>query len=574
MNRLLLYIYIALFPVIGMKYKLFPVSGYETIFILCGLSLVLLVLSLPSYKNPADSVVHLSPASCFLLLFYGWAALGYFYTVDADNGFPIAIEYLGAACLYLALLLFFRNEAEVKNLLWIFLVSAGVLAFVAIAQQFDVPYLPLVNRVSRHSSSIFYDKNFLGTYLLMMIPLACLLSFSSSGKMAKGGAYWIYILLFTALWLSGSRAAQLVGIIQVTAIMIYLNRENERGGMKALMLGFLISAIFYQSITHASPVPEMGERTGLYQLVEGDKNSIVRILCWKVGWNIFADHWLLGAGPWSYAALFPQYLDTMDSPWTAETMVNIPHAHNLYLQIACESGLIGLFFFTGVLVISGRRVWLLMRQSLAPVRGKVFFISLSVAGFLLHNGVEVNWIVSTFIYHFTVLVFLLDFYARQQFTAPEVKAPRRRKVLLSVAGGCVGLSLIFLCKFYVYERIMFHEVLEVQSAAELEDPVSRASAMCPRCVFPHLALTAVLLEEYGKTQEPQLLIRAENILQRAAETKSINPGYFLYLSQVLIFQNRPDEAEEALHLARKYRTLRDSADQLLKLIETKKSLAH
>ncbi len=344
--------------------------------------------------------------------------------------------------------------------------------------------------------------------------------------------------------------------------------------MKALALGFFISVVFYQLISYLLPSPEI-ERYGLFQFLKDGTTTegtlFFRILCWKVAWHIIMDHWLIGSGPWSYESLFPKYLSDTNSSWRLETFTEIiPHAHNLYLQIACESGLIGLIIFMGVIVLPGRRVWLRFRQSPTPIRGKIFFVALAVAGFLTHNLVEVNWIISTFIYHFTILIFILDFYDRRNFTESKASVPSQRKVLLLVTGVCAGLALIFLYKFYTYERIMFHEVLEVRNAAELEEPVRRAAAVCPRCAFPHLAMTAALLYEYGREPRPQLLVRAETSLKRAAETGTLNPGYLIYLSQVLIHQGRLNEAQEALSQAKKYHRFRVPVAKLMQFIEEKK----
>ncbi len=185
MNRVFIYIFLALFPIIGTHNALLPVSGSETILFLACLSLALLVLNLKNITISNDAMAYISPTSWALLGFYFWASCGYFYTIDADNGFLIVNQYLGAACLYLALILFSRNEIEVIRMLWILLICAGFLSVFAIAQQFGFPDFNMVSSTPSYSSSLFTNKNFLGTYILIMIPLACLLYSGSPGIKAK-----------------------------------------------------------------------------------------------------------------------------------------------------------------------------------------------------------------------------------------------------------------------------------------------------------------------------------------------------------------------------------------------------
>jgi len=77
-----------------------------------------------------------------------------------------------------------------------------------------------------------------------------------------------------------------------------------------------------------------------------------RISLWIVAWEMFLDAPWLGHGPHTYRALYTAYFEATafpawvrPDPWGTE----VPWAHNLYLELLAERGIIGFFSFLGVL---------------------------------------------------------------------------------------------------------------------------------------------------------------------------------------------------------------------------------
>ena len=92
-------------------------------------------------------------------------------------------------------------------------------------------------------------------------------------------------------------------------------------------------------------------RTSLLGLMElakidtadaGLAQSLNRVIFWQGAWGIFKDHWLIGSGPLSFAALFPKYFLSLTPIINGQILTSgaPPHAHNLFAQTASDSGLI------------------------------------------------------------------------------------------------------------------------------------------------------------------------------------------------------------------------------------------
>ena len=77
-----------------------------------------------------------------------------------------------------------------------------------------------------------------------------------------------------------------------------------------------------------------------------------RISLWIIAWEMFLDAPWAGQGPHTFRPLYFEYFNSIDfpgwvrfDPWGTA----VPWAHNLYLEVLAERGLLGLFAFLGLL---------------------------------------------------------------------------------------------------------------------------------------------------------------------------------------------------------------------------------
>ena len=152
-------------------YKVFGLKGYESTTLIVSLSLAFLFSSLISFKIQKIERFPLSPISFSLILFLGWAVLGYFYTVDQDNSMTAILQHFGGAILLLGLSLYIKEEEHLRRFLGLALFCAGLTSVIAIVQQFEV-FSAIIPKADKNMSTGFYGhKNVLATYLLLHFPL-------------------------------------------------------------------------------------------------------------------------------------------------------------------------------------------------------------------------------------------------------------------------------------------------------------------------------------------------------------------------------------------------------------------
>ena len=165
--------------------------------------------------------------------------------------------------------------------------------------------------------------------------------------------------MLAALFFSLSRGAWLgVGAALVLTTII----RSKRAALFALALAGLVA--FLALLGQANVIPDVvtarfagvSDYFGIFDVrgypVDDANYAIVeRMAHWQAAWYMFEDHPWFGVGFGNYAAVYPAYsLPHWDDP--------LGHAHNYYLNVTAESGLVGL---AGYLILWAAIFWMAWR---------------------------------------------------------------------------------------------------------------------------------------------------------------------------------------------------------------------
>ena len=114
-------------------------------------------------------------------------------------------------------------------------------------------------------------------------------------------------------------------------------------------------------------------------LVSFEDVSTGRTHFWQIAWRIFLDYPLIGAGLDAYATAFPQY-DT----WNG--MFRVEQAHNDYLQILADAGILGFAFVAAFIFLLFRRGLDIVGETKDAFRRNLAIGALAgCAGILIHS---------------------------------------------------------------------------------------------------------------------------------------------------------------------------------------------
>jgi O-antigen ligase len=296
------------------------------------------------------------------------------------------IELLKAAAYLLLFFLTvesFGTLEQWKSFVW-FLVSLGFLvSLLAIVQYFTfngklywfralppdvMPFGPFVN------------PNHFAGFVELVSPLGLAMLLSGAVRRDKLPLLIVLsILPIGALALSASRGGIISFLFEFVMLIFLMRRKGERrrqlvmAGSLALVAGFLALWL------------GLGWTVERFEhLSHGDISRDRRVSIFRDTWKIVRDHPWTGTGLGTLETAFPRYESYYDGRI-------VDHAHNDYLELLADTGLIGGMCLLGFIALLAWRGLSNLRSTHNPVRQFVYAGSLvACTGLLLHSMVDFN----------------------------------------------------------------------------------------------------------------------------------------------------------------------------------------
>jgi O-antigen ligase len=181
----------------------------------------------------------------------------------------------------------------------------------------------------------------------LSIPISYCLLLQSRGMMA-----WVYRLQLalagTTVILTASRGATLATVIALAIVPLTFGYLSESHKVAAVLtLALLVSTVLFfaprTSWERLATVPD--------EFTSGTLNS--RTLIWSAGWEIFREHPFLGIGTNAFRFKVSKVLA---QPIGQEGLSPAPPAHNTFLSVLVEQGVLGFVVFCTLLGFLGLSV--------------------------------------------------------------------------------------------------------------------------------------------------------------------------------------------------------------------------
>ena len=346
-----------------------PVFPTKVLFVLAGLCLGFGMLSLAADRA---SVLTPSPLNVHIILY----SLVVFWT--AMTSVNIAGS-LFRGVLFVAFMLFFYGvtstglERHLNKILCLMLAMGVVVSLIGFYQACrpdlyadtwsDANMFPTITvRVY----STLGNPNVLGEYLLLMIPLACAMLLASDNWKKRIVCLCTVVILGVCLALTYSRGCYLGLLFAAAVFLVLLDRRFLFLGIIAVLLSplYLPESV----ITRFTSIGNLS-----------DSSTSYRLKIWLGTLDMLRDFWFSGIGP-DYDAFITIY------PIYARHGTYAAHAHNLFLQILCDSGIVGLLVFLGMMVSFFRMMLTAIRHELDK-RARIMQIGgiSAVSGFLIQS---------------------------------------------------------------------------------------------------------------------------------------------------------------------------------------------
>jgi len=269
-----------------------------------------------------------------LLFFLAWSILSLNWSEITDICKERVFNITAVVGLTIILLDQFRRENDWITVYKILVTSGLVSSILVIEQAFSGVYRPV--------GYISPDPNFTAMRIITLVPLTYYWAKSSENTLRL--LLTVSILIpFLAIISTGSRAG--ISVLLIISLIIIF-QELKSKDTKKMLITFLvmlgIGALLLSTIIHDPLQPGITRFGNLVDTIKGDispDGSILERYNLLIGGiRMFFDHPILGVGLGDFRVLSMDY----GAGWDDE-------AHNTYLEIATELGIIGIGIFLGLI---------------------------------------------------------------------------------------------------------------------------------------------------------------------------------------------------------------------------------
>lgn len=196
------------------------------------------------------------------------------------------------------------------------------------------------------SGGLVGDYQFSGMMMSISFIIFLIDYYSKKNRMDLFGVILTAVTLLT----SGKRSfAALIALSYLVVFLIYHNKKNNAKFIKltgVLLLGLLLALIC---------IPEVRLLFIRIREYSGDKTYNGRLYYWTAAGQIFANHKLSGIGMGCFSAYFDQFFHRLGN-------LEAYDAHNVYIQLLAETGLIGEILFISLFLVCLIKTFMLLRK--------------------------------------------------------------------------------------------------------------------------------------------------------------------------------------------------------------------
>jgi O-antigen ligase len=210
------------------------------------------------------------------------------------------------------------------------------------------------------------DANDLGLIMALSIPMSYYLLIEN-----KGWTAWIYrvqlILAGITILLTASRGATLATLVALSIVPLTQARLSAR---QRIALIVTVSLLVYGVVLFVPSTSWERLSTLPTELEQGTLTG--RTIIWRAGWDIFRLHPFLGIGANAFRVIVSRVL-AEPIRIDQSIMPPAPPAHNTFLSVLVEQGVIGFTVFCALLVVVA-----LSLRAMPPFPKRLWIVSLGV----------------------------------------------------------------------------------------------------------------------------------------------------------------------------------------------------
>lgn len=320
-----------------------------------------------------------------------------------------ALTFAYFSCFVVALLTVRDSERLDKLALYIvgaglFQALIGVLLF-SVGATYRIFFFDVIH--NRVIGTFGYHNHFAGYMeICLSVGIGLMLARLDAEKSGQAGNWKHKLVKVFDFILSPKMRLRLMLIILVIALVLTRSRMGNGGFFAAMLIVGLITIVLSRKLAPATigliaslviiDVLVVGTWVGLEKVVERVRDTAIvqevgareesvelRTEVARYSVDLVRDFPVFGTGAGTYYNTYLRYRTPRESYWD--------HAHNDYVEIAADTGLVGLGILAGFVVLTAARaILILMRRRSSLPRGVAFGSLMAIVAIAIHSTVDFN----------------------------------------------------------------------------------------------------------------------------------------------------------------------------------------
>jgi len=278
------------------------------------------------------------------------------------------------------------RTTQVRNLATALVIYGTCLAIFAVLQSLTSPEKIYWIKTPTFSGRIYgpyVNHNHYAGLIEMLVPIPLVFAFS---HYAHGRKRWlaasVAAFMGATIFLSGSRGGMAAFAVEIAIFFYFLFRQRRQNRSGMLLCGFLLLALI--SVAWIGGNEVSARLATLEPVKHNDLSADMRLRIYSDAVGMISKRAILGWGLGTFPDVYPQFRSFY-------TNLSVNRAHNDYLQMLCETGVLGLAITIWFLVVTIRAAIRKSRNWPRDVNGAVAVSSLlGIAGILAHSLVDSN----------------------------------------------------------------------------------------------------------------------------------------------------------------------------------------
>ena len=276
-----------------------------------------------------------------------------------------------------------KSSRQVKHLLATLFLVATLISIYGILQRFGIDFLPRRKVLLLHERviSTLGHHNFMAAYLVLIIPLALGALLGARKRYERIILGVSIVLMFIALRYSYSRSGWVGFLAAILVVGMLLVIKFKIGKKKALLI--LISLLILSTPLVIAKLPKLQRELTTIRGVP----IKARLLIYQGTLSMIKERPLLGSGIGNFSIFYPEYRRPEQTIIQPPQEIMVKHAHNEFLEMGAEMGLIGMALFLWIVVAFFKRGFSYFKSMSDTI---ILGCLAGLAGILVTNLISVN----------------------------------------------------------------------------------------------------------------------------------------------------------------------------------------